>query len=134
MENCTWFDRYGPFTSCMNMVPQHKISFSSYYTCRNRCLALQPSSLPQCYFCIDGSVIFTPFAAIIMFYYPILATKQQIKNALNPSASMADFRFKGYVNDFMVSPRNPITQSMAGKWTQKKTTNSFLNGGLFVVP
>ena len=69
-----------------------------------------------------------------LLYYPILAIKQQIKNALNPSASMADFRFKGYVNDFMVSPRNPITQSMTGKWTQKKTTNSFLNGCLFVVP
>lgn len=53
------------------------------------------------------------------------ATKRQLKNALypetNPNPIMADFRFKGYVNDFMVSPRNPITQNMAGKLVQPTT-------------
>lgn len=53
------------------------------------------------------------------------ATNQELKRALNPQRAttdfgMADFRFKGYVNDFMVSPRNPITlqssHQMAGEF------------------
>ncbi|XP_067949486.1 uncharacterized protein [Watersipora subatra] len=56
------------------------------------------------------------------------ATLEELKRlqAKAPFAryEMADFRFKGYVNDFMVSPRNPITQQsfphVAGAQGEKK--------------
>lgn len=43
----------------------------------------------------------------------LTATAVDLKNSIavsvNDRIKMGDHRFKGYVNDFMFSPRNPIT-------------------------
>ena len=61
-------------------------------------------------------MIYYYYLLLLVIIIIITATVEDLKklamaNAVGPHPryEVADFRFKGYVNDFMVSPRNPIT-------------------------
>lgn len=69
---------------------------------------------------------YSPLLILVLLCFATIATAEDLRKSLDTNMltkdglqMVSDFRFKGYVNDFMVSPRNPITlqssHRMAGK-------------------
>lgn len=76
-----------------------------------------------------------------VFPVPLAATTVNLRhpaglsNAINRHANveMADFRFKGYVNDFMVSPRNPVTLQTSHQMASEYASSNPIANSMKVV-